>query len=174
MIAIVGGTGPEGSGLALRWARAGEQIVIGSRDACARASRRRRDCPEVGRTRKRRRSGECCRSEDVRRRCADRALRRTSRDPQATQAVISSGHSSHRRNGAAGHRRRRTPHPHVGRVARLRGRASRRNRRQECLSGRRLSQPLGQSLLDSDHDVDCDVIVCSDDDRARQVASELS
>jgi 8-hydroxy-5-deazaflavin:NADPH oxidoreductase len=36
-IAIVGGTGPEGSGLALRWARAGERILIGSRDA-ARAS----------------------------------------------------------------------------------------------------------------------------------------
>ena len=33
MIAIVGGTGPEGSGLALRWARAGESIIIGSRDA---------------------------------------------------------------------------------------------------------------------------------------------
>ena len=32
MIAIVGGTGPEGTGLALRWARAGEQVVIGSRD----------------------------------------------------------------------------------------------------------------------------------------------
>jgi 8-hydroxy-5-deazaflavin:NADPH oxidoreductase len=32
-IAIVGGTGPEGSGLALRWARAGETIIIGSRDA---------------------------------------------------------------------------------------------------------------------------------------------
>jgi NADPH-dependent F420 reductase len=31
-IAIVGGTGPEGSGLALRWAQAGETIVIGSRD----------------------------------------------------------------------------------------------------------------------------------------------
>ena len=31
-IAIVGGTGPEGSGLALRWAEAGETIVIGSRD----------------------------------------------------------------------------------------------------------------------------------------------
>ncbi len=31
-IAIVGGTGPEGSGLALRWARAGEHVVIGSRD----------------------------------------------------------------------------------------------------------------------------------------------
>jgi hypothetical protein len=32
-IAIVGGTGPAGMGLALRWARAGEQVVIGSRDA---------------------------------------------------------------------------------------------------------------------------------------------
>jgi 8-hydroxy-5-deazaflavin:NADPH oxidoreductase len=31
-IAIVGGTGPEGSGLALRWATAGETVVIGSRD----------------------------------------------------------------------------------------------------------------------------------------------
>jgi hypothetical protein len=33
VIAIVGGTGPAGSGLALRWARAGEHVVIGSRDA---------------------------------------------------------------------------------------------------------------------------------------------
>ena len=32
-IAIIGGTGPEGSGLALRWAQAGETIIIGSRDA---------------------------------------------------------------------------------------------------------------------------------------------
>jgi NADPH-dependent F420 reductase len=32
-IAILGGTGPEGSGLANRLARAGEHIVIGSRDA---------------------------------------------------------------------------------------------------------------------------------------------
>jgi hypothetical protein len=31
-IAILGGTGPEGSGLAARWAAAGENIVIGSRD----------------------------------------------------------------------------------------------------------------------------------------------
>ena len=30
---ILGGTGPEGSGLAYRWARAGEEIIIGSRDA---------------------------------------------------------------------------------------------------------------------------------------------
>ncbi len=32
-IVILGGTGPAGVGLALRWARAGEIIIIGSRDA---------------------------------------------------------------------------------------------------------------------------------------------
>jgi 8-hydroxy-5-deazaflavin:NADPH oxidoreductase len=32
-IAIIGGTGPAGSGLALRWARAGETVIIGSRDS---------------------------------------------------------------------------------------------------------------------------------------------
>lgn len=31
-VAIVGGTGPEGRGLAVRWARAGMKVVIGSRD----------------------------------------------------------------------------------------------------------------------------------------------
>jgi NADPH-dependent F420 reductase len=31
-IAVLGGTGPEGFGLALRWAKAGETIIIGSRD----------------------------------------------------------------------------------------------------------------------------------------------
>src|SRR5271166_3204202 len=32
-IAVLGGTGPAGMGLGLRWARAGETILIGSRDA---------------------------------------------------------------------------------------------------------------------------------------------
>jgi NADPH-dependent F420 reductase len=32
-IAVLGGTGAEGFGLALRWARAGETVIIGSRDA---------------------------------------------------------------------------------------------------------------------------------------------
>jgi 8-hydroxy-5-deazaflavin:NADPH oxidoreductase len=32
-IAIIGGTGPAGTGLALRWVRAGESVIIGSRDA---------------------------------------------------------------------------------------------------------------------------------------------
>jgi NADPH-dependent F420 reductase len=32
-IAVIGGTGPAGRGLALRWVRAGETIILGSRDA---------------------------------------------------------------------------------------------------------------------------------------------
>ncbi len=32
-IAVLGGTGKEGSGLALRWARSGHEVIIGSRDA---------------------------------------------------------------------------------------------------------------------------------------------
>ncbi len=32
-IAIIGGTGAEGFGLALRWAQAGESVILGSRDA---------------------------------------------------------------------------------------------------------------------------------------------
>ena len=31
-IAVLGGTGKEGSGLALRWANAGHEVIIGSRD----------------------------------------------------------------------------------------------------------------------------------------------
>jgi NADPH-dependent F420 reductase len=41
-IGIIGGTGREGRGLALRWARAGHSIVIGSRDA-ARAQEKARE-----------------------------------------------------------------------------------------------------------------------------------
>ena len=37
-IAIIGGTGAEGGGLALRWANAGHEVIIGSRDAAKAAS----------------------------------------------------------------------------------------------------------------------------------------
>jgi 8-hydroxy-5-deazaflavin:NADPH oxidoreductase len=46
-IAIVGGTGKEGRGLAMRWARAGHEIAIGSRDA-ERARERARELSSLG------------------------------------------------------------------------------------------------------------------------------
>lgn len=39
IIAVLGGTGKEGSGLALRWAKAGYRVIIGSRDAERAAAR---------------------------------------------------------------------------------------------------------------------------------------
>lgn len=39
IIAILGGTGKEGAGLALRWAKAGHRVIIGSRDPARAASR---------------------------------------------------------------------------------------------------------------------------------------
>ena len=43
-VAIVGGTGPEGAGLAVRWALTGHSVVIGSRDA----ARARAKAAELG------------------------------------------------------------------------------------------------------------------------------
>jgi 8-hydroxy-5-deazaflavin:NADPH oxidoreductase len=47
-IGILGGTGPEGSGLAMRWAASGEHIVIGSRDAQRAAESARRLREKIG------------------------------------------------------------------------------------------------------------------------------
>ncbi len=47
-IAIVGGTGPTGMGLALRWARAGEDVIIGSRDALRAQEAAEKICQEAG------------------------------------------------------------------------------------------------------------------------------
>lgn len=49
-IAVVGGTGAEGFGLALRWARAGETVTIGSRDsqrAAEAAARIKKQLPQA-------------------------------------------------------------------------------------------------------------------------------
>ena len=49
-IALIGGTGPEGRGLGLRWAIAGHQILIGSRDverSVEAADQLRAACPEA-------------------------------------------------------------------------------------------------------------------------------
>ena len=46
IIAVIGGTGKEGKGLAFRWAKAGYQIIIGSRDL-ARASETATDLKNI-------------------------------------------------------------------------------------------------------------------------------
>jgi len=49
-IAIIGGTGAEGSGLALRWAHAGESVVVGSRDTQRAMEAASKLNQEIGRT----------------------------------------------------------------------------------------------------------------------------
>jgi NADPH-dependent F420 reductase len=171
-IAILGGTGAEGSGLAFRMAKAGEHILIGSREA-ARAQ-------ETARL--------------LRERIGGAALIEGLDNPSAAAAcdvavltvpfsgivavlkqlksvwkpgtividttvplAASIGGAPTRVlgvwQGSAAEQTRELLPDGVGLAAAL--------------------QNLGAELLAGDGSVDCDVLVCSDDERAKQVASEL-
>jgi len=171
-IAIVGGTGPEGSGLAYRWAKAGLDIVIGSRDA-ARAK-------EVAAT-LRARAGAGAKIDG-----ADNAaavaqaeivvltvpfagvvalLKQLKAVWKPEQIVIDTtvplaatvGGSPTRMlgvwQGSAAEQTRELLPKEIALAAAL--------------------QNLGAELLMADTPVDCDVLVCSDDERAKSAAAEL-
>ena len=71
IISIIGGSGELGGGLALRWARSGRQVIIGSRDAdraaeaAARVNQRSRQYTGPG-------HDQCGCRKSGRYRCADR------------------------------------------------------------------------------------------------------
>ena len=171
-IAIVGGTGPEGSGLAYRWAKAGLDIVIGSRDA-ARAK-------EVAAT-LRTRAGAGAKIDG-----ADNAaavaqaeivvltvpfagvaalLKQLKAVWKPGQIVIdttvplaaAAGGSPTRMlgvwQGSAAEQTRELLPKEIAMAAAL--------------------QNLGAELLMNDAPVDCDVLVCSDEERAKSAAAEL-
>src|SRR5580698_10916215 len=173
MIAIVGGTGPEGSGLALRWARAGESVVIGSRDearAQATALQIAENAGALG-------SVEGAENGVAVKMCDTVVLT----VPFAGQAELLKQLKPSFRQGtvlidatvplatAVG-----------GRASRLLGvwQGSAAEQAQEIVGKNVIVaaafHSLSATVLDGDGDVDCDVIVCCDDDRARQVASDLA
>lgn len=173
MIAIVGGTGPEGSGLALRWARAGEQVVIGSRDA-ARAQATAAQLAE--------KAGALGSVEGVENNVAVKMCDTVVLTvPFAGQADLLKQLKPSFRQGtvlidatvplatAVGGRATRVLGVWQGsaaeQAAEIVGKA---------VTVAAAFHSLSATVLDGDQDVDCDVIVCSDDDRARQVASELA
>ena len=119
--------GSEGSGLALRWARAGESVIIGSRDAERAQGGGRPDRREGRADGQRRRRGERRRGEDVRHRGTHGSVRRTGRVAEATKAVVPPGNGADRRHGSAGDRRRAAGR----RVCWACGRARRRSRRRK-------------------------------------------
>jgi NADPH-dependent F420 reductase len=173
MIAIVGGTGPEGSGLALRWARAGEPVVIGSRDG----ERARTVAAQIAEKIGALGSVEGVENSVAVKMCDTIVLT----VPFAGQAELLKQLKPVFRPStvlidatvplatAVG-----------GRSTRLLGvwQGSAAEQAQEIVGKNVIVaaafHSLSATVLDGDGDVDCDVIVCCDDDRARQVASDLA
>jgi len=173
MIAIIGGTGPEGSGLALRWARAGESVVIGSRDG----ERARTAAAHIAEKAGALGSVEGVENSVAVKMCDIVVLT----VPFAGQAELLKQLKPAFRPGtvlidatvplaaAVG-----------GRPTRLLGvwEGSAAEQAQEIV-GKNVAvaaafHSLSSTALHADSEVDCDVIVCSDDDRARKIASDLA
>jgi NADPH-dependent F420 reductase len=172
-IAILGGTGPEGSGLANRLARAGERIVIGSRDA----SRAQETAQQL-----RSQIGGATQIEG-----ADNAAAAAQCEiavltlPFSGQAPLLRQLRGVWRSGTVVID---TTVPLAATVGgsptRMIGvwQGSAAQAAAELLpAGVTLAaafQNLGAELLAGDGPVDCDVLVCSDDDNAKKVAMELA
>jgi hypothetical protein len=171
-IGILGGTGPEGSGLAYRWACAGEHIVIGSRDA-------RR--AEATAQQLRERIGESALIEGV-----DNATAATCdivvlTVPFSGQAALLKQLKGIWKAGTI------VIDTSVPLAATVGGSATRTlgvwqgsaaQQTEELLpdtvSLAAAFQNLSAELLAQDGPVDCDILICSDDDKAKQAAGKLA
>ena len=171
-IAVIGGTGPAGSGLALRWARAGEAVIIGSRDAAraqqaAEKIRQRVGAQQVSGME----NSAACAATDL--------LMLTV--PFEGQAELLKQLKPAIRPGSI------LIDATVPLAASIGGRASRTLGVWQGSAAQQTAElvPKGVSVvaafqnvsadvLNGDADLDCDVIVCSDDPAATQVAMELA
>ncbi len=172
-IGVLGGTGPEGSGLAYRWARAGEHIVVGSRDAQRAAEAAARLRARIGGT--------------VQIDGADNAATVAQCEivvvtvPFSGQAALLKQLKSAWRTGTIVID---TTVPLAATVGgaptRMLGvwQGSAAEQTKELLpagvSVAAAFQNLGAEVLAGDGPVDCDVLVCSDDEKAKQIALELA
>jgi NADPH-dependent F420 reductase len=172
-IAVIGGTGPAGMGLALRWARAGETVIIGSRDAA-----RAQQTAEIIRGR----AGANAQVSGLENSAACAAsdlLMLTV--PFEGQAALLKQLKTAIRPGSI------LIDATVPLAASVGGRASRTLGVWQGSAAQQTAElvPKGVSVvaafqnvsadvLNSDNDVDCDVIVCSDDPDAIAVAVELA
>jgi len=174
-IAIIGGTGPAGTGLALRWARAGEIIIIGSRDAARAEQTAERIRGRAGA------SAQVSGLENSAACAASRLLVLTV--PFEGQAALLKQLKPAIRPGSI------LIDATVPLAASVGGRASRTLGVWQGSAAQQTAElvPNGVSVAaafqnvsaeqlnsDSAEDVDCDVIVCSDDPNATQVAMDLA
>lgn len=172
-IAVIGGTGPAGTGLALRWARAGETVIIGSRDATRAAQI----------------------SDEIRKR-AGGSSQVSGMENSAACAASDLLVLTVPFDGQAALLQQLKPAIRAGTIlidatvplaASIGGRASRTIGVWQGSAAQQTAElvPKGVSVvaafqnvsadvLNGEADVDCDVIVCSDDPNATQVAMELA
>jgi 8-hydroxy-5-deazaflavin:NADPH oxidoreductase len=172
-VAIVGGTGPEGRGLALRWARAGLRVIIGSRDE----NRARLTAQEICE-----RCGEAAKVEGMENSAAvgasDVVVLAV---PFEGQAETLKQLRSHFRTGtvlvsatvplasSVGDRGSRVLGVWQGSAAQQ---AAEMAPQGVAVVG--AFHNISASLLETALPVECDVIVCTDDAKAREVAFELA
>ena len=172
-IAIIGGTGPAGMGLALRWARAGEKIILGSRDAARAQQAAGKIAQRVGP------QAQVSGLENSAACAASDLLGLTV--PFEGQAELLKQLKSSIRAGSI------LIDATVPLAASVGGRASRMLGVWQGSAAQQTSElvPKGVAVvaafhnvsadvLNGDEDVDCDVIVCSDDPAATQVAMDLA
>ena len=171
-VAIVGGTGPEGRGLALRWAGAGVHVIIGSRDANragAAAGEIRAKLPDA-RIEGMENAAAVAAADVVVLTIPFEAQVATLKQlkplfrPQTVVVCATVPLAS-----SVGDRGSRVLGVWQGSAAEQAAEFV-----PEGVSVVAAFQNISASLLESDHDVDCDVIVCTDDPRARDIAFELA
>jgi NADPH-dependent F420 reductase len=171
-VGILGGTGPEGSGLAYRWARAGEEIVIGSRDAQRAEEIAAQLRARIGS------SAKIAGAENVAAAQCDvvvltvpfagcAALLKQLKSVWKPETVLidTTVPLAATVGGAA-----------TRMIGVWQGSAAEQTKEllPAGISVAAAFQNLGAELLMKDEDVDCDILVCSDDEKAKQITSELA
>ena len=171
-VGILGGTGPEGSGLAYRWARAGEEIVIGSRDAQRAAEMAAQLRARIGG------SARIAGAENAAAAQCDVVVLTV---PFAGCAALLKQLKSVWKPGTVVIDTTVPLATTVGGAAtRMIGvwQGSAAEQTKELLpagiSVAAAFQNLGAELLLKEEDVDCDILVCSDDEKAKQITMELA
>jgi NADPH-dependent F420 reductase len=172
-IAVIGGTGPAGTGLALRFVRAGEKVIIGSRDAARAQQAAERIRQRVGP------QAQVSGLENSAACAASDLLVLTV--PFEGQAELLKQLKAAIRPGSI------LIDATVPLAASVGGRATRTLGVWQGSAAQQTAElvPKGVSVvgafhnvsadvLNGDEDVDCDVIVCSDDAAATQIAMELA
>ncbi len=169
VVAVLGGTGKEGAGLALRWARGGYQVIIGSRDAQRAADRAVELNTQLG-------GGTI------------QGMENAAAAAAADLVVLSVPYSAHKttlesvREQLQGKilvditvplqpPKVRRVHLPEGKAAALEAQALLGEGVKVVAAFHHISYEL---LSELDHEIDCDVLVCGDDPAAREEVIQLS